>query len=278
MKQMFFLKLFPPLLLATMIISPCMAVYAEDILPPEPLYPANGMQDAPVTPSFEWSEVVNAVSYDFQMGTDAGFNNIVVEINLIGTSYSYTENDLDWDTNHYWRVRSIAADETRSNWSPIQNFHTMLEPREPIEITVTPAPTVTTQTTMTVTSTVTFIQTQTITMPPIIVTNTETNLEIVTITLPTLPPQTTTVIEPPITITVNHTESVTYAPITKTQTLPGTITTHTNTITQTKTETQSIPVSSPSNIRPDWLIITLVIGGAILTSGLIVMMMVVRGR
>jgi hypothetical protein len=251
-------------------------VNAEDILPPVPIVPLNGMQDAPVNPSFEWSEVTNAVSYDFQLGTDPAFSAAIVDTNLASTQYEYTENDLAWDTNHYWRVRSIAADETNSNWSPIQIFHTELEPREPIEITVTPAPTVTTQTTMTVTSTVTFIQTQTITMPPIIVTNTETMLEIVTITLPTLPPQTTTIKEPPVTITVNHTESVTYAPITKTQTLPGTITTHTNTITQTKTETQSVPVSSPNNIRPDWLIITLVIGGAILTAGLIIMIMMAR--
>ncbi len=253
-----------------------MAVYAEDIFPPVPIYPSNGMQVTPINPSFEWSEVTNAVSYDFQMGTDAGFNNIVVEINLIGTSYSYTENDLDWDTNHYWRVRSVAADETRSNWSPIQNFHTMLEPMDPVEITQTPAPTVTTQTTMTVTSTVTVTQTQTITMPPIIVTNTETMLEIVTITLPTLPPQTTTINESPITITVNHTESIIHEPVTTTYTLPGKITTHTNTITQTKTETQSIPVSSPNNNRPDWLIIALVIGGAILTAGVIVMIMMAR--
>ncbi|NLE90009.1 MAG: hypothetical protein GX602_03615 [Dehalococcoidales bacterium] len=157
---------------------------------------------------------------------------------------------------------------------------------EPTTITVSVPPAVTlTQTgtstptiIMPVESTVTITQTQTITIPPVTLTNTETNLEIVTITLPTLPPQTTTIQQPPVTVTINHTESLIYEPITTTYTLPGNPTTNTATITRETTATQFMTVQTPGNSRPDWLIITLVIGGAILTSGLIVMMMVVRGR
>ncbi|NLE90008.1 MAG: hypothetical protein GX602_03610 [Dehalococcoidales bacterium] len=95
-------------------VAPFAIVNAEDILPPTPFYPTQGQQGAPVAPSFEWSEVVNAVSYDFQLGTDPSLSYTIVDTNLESTQYEYTGNGLDWDTNYYWRVRSIAADETIS--------------------------------------------------------------------------------------------------------------------------------------------------------------------
>lgn len=159
------------------------------LLAPVPLVPNNGMQDASIAPSFVWDMPVDGcdpISYDFQLATDAGFNNIVVSTNVTGAmGYTYTDRDLDYDTNHYWRVRSVYGS-LKSAWSPIQNFHTMLEPKDPIEITSTPAPTLTVSIPPVVT--VPPAQTITVSVPPAVtLTQTVTSVPTPTITMPDQP-------------------------------------------------------------------------------------------
>jgi hypothetical protein len=155
------------------------------ILAPSPLVPAQGMQDASLAPSFVWEAIDEGcapVKYDFQLSTDPNFGSYIIDTTVTGTGYTYTARDLAYDTNHYWRVRSVAADGTKSAWTTIQNFHTMLKPVEPtqapdITLTVTqnPAPvvtvsippqqTVTVPPAVTLTQTVTSVPTPTLVMP-----------------------------------------------------------------------------------------------------------------
>ncbi|MDD5486596.1 MAG: hypothetical protein PHW65_03490, partial [Dehalococcoidales bacterium] len=120
---------------------------------PDPQVPEQGMQNASLAPSFVWAAPTAGCapkSYDFQLSLDPNFGSFIIDTNVTGTGYTYTARDLAYDTNHYWRVRSVATDGTKSAWTTVQNFHTMVEPVEPtqapdITLTVTqnPAPVVT---------------------------------------------------------------------------------------------------------------------------------------
>ncbi len=113
------------------------------ILHPEPEVPYHGMQDASLAPSFVWLPAEGAVRYEIQLTTDPGFaipNLTAFVQNITATGYTYEARDLKYDTNYYWRVRSVAPDGSKSYWSPIQNFHTTLKPIEipdPPDINVT---------------------------------------------------------------------------------------------------------------------------------------------
>ncbi len=166
------------------------------LLAPVALVPVNGMQDASIAPSFVWDLPVDGcvpTSYDFELATDAGFNNIVVSTNVAAPTmgYTYTARDLDYDTNHYWRVRSVVGS-LKSAWTPIQNFHTMLEPKDPVVITNTtvPAPTFTVPVTVPPVVTVTEhpCQTLSVSVPPAVtLTQTVTSVPTPTITMPDQP-------------------------------------------------------------------------------------------
>jgi hypothetical protein len=160
-------------------------------VPPTPLVPVQGMQDASLAPSFVWAPPTDGCAptkYDFQLSTDPNFGTLIVDTTVTGTGYTYTARDLDYDTNHYWRVRSVGADGTKSAWTTIQNFHTMLEPKDPIEITQTstPAPTLTVSIPPVVT--VPPAQTITVSVPPAVtLTQTVTSVPTPTITMPDQP-------------------------------------------------------------------------------------------
>ena len=103
------------------------------ILPPNPEVPAQGLQGAPLLPSFVWEAAYGAASYDFQLSTSPSFASLLVDINTTDTGYTATT-ELAYDTNHYWRVRSVAPDGTKSAWCTIQNFHTRTEEQPPVVI------------------------------------------------------------------------------------------------------------------------------------------------
>jgi len=122
----------------------------ESIGVPDNEVPDNGMQNAPLLPSFVWlpPEVGTPVSYEFQLGTDpaytqaSGFSSPIVDVVIAAPTTAYTcEVELAYDTDHYWIVRAISATGTKSAWC-FSNFHTILEPIEPLPpVTIPPAPT-----------------------------------------------------------------------------------------------------------------------------------------
>ena len=88
--------------------------------------PAQGSTNQPVTPTFGWSAVTNATSYDLEVAIDPAFSNIVVSaIGLTGTSYT-PGLALASDAVYYWRVRAINA--CGINTSPIWAFRTEAAP------------------------------------------------------------------------------------------------------------------------------------------------------
>ncbi|MCK9526566.1 MAG: hypothetical protein M0R49_11665, partial [Limnochordia bacterium] len=159
---------------------------------PTPQVPVQGMQDASLAPSFVWAAPTAGcapVKYDFQLSTDPNFGSFIIDTTVTGTGYTYTARDLAYDTDHYWRVRSVAADGTKSNWTTVQNFHTMLEPVEPVPpVTVTQNPPQTVVVTVPPPQTFTIPAPQTITVPPqVTLTQTVTSVAGPTISVPDQP-------------------------------------------------------------------------------------------
>ncbi len=111
----------------------------EAIATPVNQVPDNGMQNAPILPSFGWEAVDNAVSYEFELGTAPDFAG-ATKVTTTAVFLTW-QTELAYDTNHYWRVRAVSATGTISDWCA-SNFHTMLEPTDPIIIEPAPTPTI----------------------------------------------------------------------------------------------------------------------------------------
>jgi hypothetical protein len=113
---------------------------------PMPISPIQGQPQAATTslnPTFTWSSVSTAVSYDFQLSNVNTFTTLIDTVNLNVNGYTYTGDGLDYDKDYYWRVRSVANDGSKSEWSTYciidsfgyysstgapTTFHTMMDP------------------------------------------------------------------------------------------------------------------------------------------------------
>jgi len=113
----------------------------QAIAQPENLVPSQGMQNAPLLPSFVWTEISNAVEYEFQLSTDPAFGTLLVDETLEITAYTL-QTELAYDTNHYWRVRAVSDTGTKSTWC-FSNFHTRTEAIPPVTVEPPPTPNIT---------------------------------------------------------------------------------------------------------------------------------------
>ncbi|MGF1555100.1 reprolysin-like metallopeptidase [Paucihalobacter sp.] len=68
--------------------------------------PVNGANDVPADNAlFEWIADPNAVSYEIDISTDAGFTNLVESATVTNTTYTSTT--LNITTQYWWRVRAV---------------------------------------------------------------------------------------------------------------------------------------------------------------------------
>lgn len=76
-------------------------------VPPVPnlLSPLNGSQVFTLTPTCDWNDVPNAVSYTFQAATDSAFTNIIVNTGTGISQYTFGNGILSGLVSYYWRVR-----------------------------------------------------------------------------------------------------------------------------------------------------------------------------
>lgn len=78
--------------------------------------PADGAEDVTPTCTLEVSSVNGAADYDFQVATDANFQNILFDIpNAGGTSTVI--NNLDFDTQYWWRARAKDPQDNPGPWT-----------------------------------------------------------------------------------------------------------------------------------------------------------------
>ncbi|MBN1660382.1 MAG: proprotein convertase P-domain-containing protein [Anaerolineae bacterium] len=81
-------------------------------LPPDVsalLLPADGTTGVSTKPTYDWSDVADAVTYDIEVSTDPDFDTIVDSATGLAASTYTPAGTLAPDTIHYWRVRSVNA-------------------------------------------------------------------------------------------------------------------------------------------------------------------------
>ncbi|MCK4659057.1 MAG: hypothetical protein KAV82_05995 [Phycisphaerae bacterium] len=67
--------------------------------------PANGSDDISKTPTLVWEPSSQALGYDIQIATDAGFGNVVYEVTVTGTNHTVGIS-LNSASLYYWHVRA----------------------------------------------------------------------------------------------------------------------------------------------------------------------------
>ncbi len=91
--------------------------------------PANLAAGVTIVPTFTWSVVTGAETYDLQVSTSSGFGTTVIsQTGLASASYSVTTaNQLSNSITYYWRVRAVraSAPASTSDWSSSRVFVTV---------------------------------------------------------------------------------------------------------------------------------------------------------
>tara|TARA_B100000427_G_scaffold121666_1_gene101319 strand:- start:53 stop:1984 length:1932 start_codon:yes stop_codon:yes gene_type:complete len=77
--------------------------------------PLNGTNLRAVHVLFEWDQEPDASNYNLQVSNSAQFNNVILDINEPTTVY-IEKDAIDWDSNYYWRVRSIDSSGNAGDW------------------------------------------------------------------------------------------------------------------------------------------------------------------
>ncbi|MEZ4862556.1 MAG: SdrD B-like domain-containing protein [Caldilineaceae bacterium] len=72
-------------------------------------------------PSFAWTAVEAASSYELQISTQEDFSTLIASYKTVNTAYT-PEQTLSNDQDYYWRVKAIDAEGNGSPWSPKRNF------------------------------------------------------------------------------------------------------------------------------------------------------------
>jgi hypothetical protein len=118
--------------------SPMWTFITKDLVDtPMFLAPAVGSQDAPLMPSFVWTEISGATDYTFELTTDPTFATGVTSVTVTTYMYTWVGDDLLEDQNYYARVRAFNSSTGGvSDWA-VTNFHTRVAPTPPVEVTET---------------------------------------------------------------------------------------------------------------------------------------------
>jgi hypothetical protein len=103
---------------------------------PTLMVPANGELSMPLNPTFDWSDIPGAVSYEFELGTAPDFAGATAATSKV--SQMTWASALANDTDYYWRVRAVGSTGAKGAWV-MSTFHTR-------QAAITPTTTVTSQT------------------------------------------------------------------------------------------------------------------------------------
>lgn len=93
--------------------------FTTEALAPNNMTPVHNTTCVLEGAEFQWNDVANAVSYDFQYSSSSTFSpteTTLVE-NLESSSYTMPVGDLDHDTKYYWRARAVFASYCKTDWS-----------------------------------------------------------------------------------------------------------------------------------------------------------------
>jgi hypothetical protein len=109
----------------------------DEVNTPVNMVPENGLQNAPLKPSFMWSDVSGATNYTFELSTDPTFATTTGTATTTVNAYTWAGANLAEDTDYYWRVRAYNSSTGGvSDWC-LSNFHTRMAPTDPVVVTQT---------------------------------------------------------------------------------------------------------------------------------------------
>ncbi len=100
-----------------------------EIAAPELADPEHEAVDMVPMPVFKWQTVDIAESYVIQVAGTDDFSEPDIEETLEDTAY-VSDHSLDYESNYFWRVRSVDGDEDKSDWSEVRSFETKESPFE----------------------------------------------------------------------------------------------------------------------------------------------------
>ena len=84
---------------------------------------------------FEWNQEPDVSSYNLQISQDESFDSIIKDIETTKTLY-IEKNEIDWDSNYFWRVRSTYVDGSYSNWIGQSSFGIRSSELQDFDITI----------------------------------------------------------------------------------------------------------------------------------------------
>jgi len=116
-------KLLPFLFLFLLMASGIIA----QITPPNLVAPPNNATNVSLFPTFIWTSVSGATSYQLQVFQ--GGTPVLDQSGITGTQYTVVSAILQYGTQYYWRVRGIGG--TQGPWSVQWYFTTQLTPLPP---------------------------------------------------------------------------------------------------------------------------------------------------
>ncbi|MAO65894.1 MAG: hypothetical protein CL666_12945 [Balneola sp.] len=95
--------------------------------------PSDESTDVALTPELNWEQTDNSDTYQIELATDSGFNNVVADSSDIsGTSFTVAT-DLDHETQYFWRVRG-TNNSGAGSWSDTWGFTTIIEAPVSVEL------------------------------------------------------------------------------------------------------------------------------------------------
>jgi hypothetical protein len=96
------------------------------INPPDLYSPANGTANTELTPTIDWSDIVNFEFYQVLISTNAAFDTIILDsIVKSGSSMKIPDLLLDGNKSYFWKVR-VKFNEELSNFSNYFSFKTKI--------------------------------------------------------------------------------------------------------------------------------------------------------
>ncbi len=105
------------------------AIYSGTLDPPDLISPVFQAEKVSVNVTLRWSKVTSATGYVVQVARSSFFNDPDVD-EFVEDSTFYKLEELDYDTQYFWRVKSVRGSEAESGWSEKWWFTTIIEQPE----------------------------------------------------------------------------------------------------------------------------------------------------
>jgi hypothetical protein len=96
------------------------------LIPPVPVFPANGANGLLPAITLNWSDVPNAITYTLQISSVSDFSTLITEQSSLTVSESTLPDGLlSYNIQYFWRVKALN-EFTQSVWSQVFSFSTCL--------------------------------------------------------------------------------------------------------------------------------------------------------